>query len=176
MESVLRILVVVLVLPSAALAQYVDPMTGNGRAEDYARARPMNLLRDDPIITEVELRGPLPAPSFQSVFKLTDEQTGLYAAVLDSFTTVTKAEREDARHRVEQLGAAITKRDSAAAEYYRDHLKLLGKSLKAAQSRFDERLKKLLTKDQEKEYRTYRKKQDEAARAAPPGTKGSSPR
>jgi hypothetical protein len=49
-------------------------------------------------------------------------------------------------------------------EYYRERLKELAKTLRDHQARFDDRMKKLLTKDQQKEYKNWRKQQDDAVK------------
>jgi hypothetical protein len=67
---------------------------------------------------------------------------------------------------MEQLSAALGK-DSAAVDYYRERIKELAKMLRDAQSKLDERLKKLLNKEQQKQYKDWRKKEDDAARQAP---------
>lgn len=149
--------------PAVLHAQYEDPQAGY--AGDPTR-RPL-VVRPEPIITNVELRGPLPAVEFRDIFKLTDSQAELYRAVLDSFNVLTKADRESANRRMELLGLAVVKRDSAAAVYYADQLKKLGKVLRGQQSKFDDKVKKLLDKDQQKAYKDYRKKQDEDARKPP---------
>jgi len=158
-----------LFIPCTASGQYPDMMGG----QEMGREQPKSAPAGEPIITMVELRGPLPAPEFREMFKLNDEQAQQYAAVYDSFTVLTKPSRDEANRRMEQLGLAVTKRDSAAAQYYAEHLKELGKNLRAQQSRFDDRMKKLLSKDQQKAYKTYRKEQDEAARAGPKNPRGA---
>jgi hypothetical protein len=155
--------VVLLFLPGLALAQYPGAMGG----QETGRDQPLSVPPREPIITIVELRGPLPTVEFRDMFKLTDAQAQQYGAVYDSFTVATKTNRDEANHRMEQLNLAVTKRDSAAVDYYAEHLKDLGKNLKTQQSRFDDRVKKLLTKDQQKEYKEYRKKQEEGARVGP---------
>jgi Spy/CpxP family protein refolding chaperone len=112
----------------------------------------------------VNLAGPAAVEELPKALALTDDQAKEYTAIRDSFVAATQTERDAARHRVEQLTGAVVGRDSVAAEYYRERLKELNRSLKEQESKFDERIKKLLTKNQQKEYRDWRRKQEDAAR------------
>ena len=153
-------------LPSQAQGQYTDP----SGTDEFGRPgeRHMNgpPVKENPVITAVEIDGPLQPPDFQKMFATTDDQTREYTQVFDSFTVATSEPREAAKHRLEQLGTAIG-RDSAAVDYYRERLKELSKVLKEAQSRFDDRMKRLLSKDQQKQYREWRKRQEDSSRTTP---------
>ena len=152
------VLAVALVLPAVALAQYPDAMGNDGFGQPR-RADDSLLFRAAPVITNTQLRGPLPPAAFLQIIALSEMQQVEYAAVFDSATAATRETREAAQRRFEQLGQAVG-RDTAAVSYYRDRLKELGKLLKDAQSRFDDRLKKLLTKEQFKQYKDWRKKEE----------------
>ena len=149
------------------LAQYPESPNDGGfdRRGDQKANEPA--YKEPPVITDVELSGPLIPSDFQSMFDLSDDQMKVYQQVHDSFMVATKDVRDAAEHRVDQLGSAYG-RDSAAVDYYKERLKELGKSLREAQIRFDERIKKLLNKDQQKRYKDWRKRQDEAAKQGPP--------
>ena len=163
------VLAVLLLVFSArpALGQYPDGGVGNdgefGHEKRHMEGAP---VRANPVITSVELDGPLHPEEFQKLFSLTAAQTTEYAQVFDSFMVATNDARDAARHRMEQLSAALGK-DSAAVDYYRERIKELGKMLRDAQSKLDERLKKLLTRDQQKQYKDWRRKEEDAARQAP---------
>jgi Spy/CpxP family protein refolding chaperone len=169
MKTALHAFLLLISLTGMARAQYPDPMGRDPSQEDFARGR--NVPAGDPLITMVELRGPLPTAEFQRMFKLTETQAIDYDSVYMSFIALTRADRAEANRRMEQLGTAVTKRDSAAVQYYAEYVKDLGKRLRNQQSKFDDQVKKLLDKDQQKEYKSYRKKQDEAARARPEPSK-----
>jgi len=148
------------------LAQYPDGMGNDGEFE-RGKPHPEGVpVRSNPVITSVELEGPLHPEEFARIFSLSADQTKEYAQVFDSFTVATNDTRDAARHRMEQLSAALGK-DSAAVDYYRERIKELAKMLRDAQSKLDERLKKLLNKEQQKQYKDWRKKEDDAARQAP---------
>jgi Spy/CpxP family protein refolding chaperone len=172
MKLLQLVILAALTLPRMAVAQYTDP-AGNeefGRSgERHPKGPP---AKETPVITVVEIEGPLAPADFQKLFATTEEQTREYQQVFDSFTVATSEPRETAKHRLEQLGTA-TGRDSAAVDYYKERLKELSKTLREAQSRFDERMKRLLNKDQQKQYRDWRKRQDDLAKnsAVPTGNK-----
>jgi len=148
---------------STAAAQY--PRPGGDDAEfGPGRRAPNGFPRSEPTISVVNLAAPPAADELPKEMALTDDQAKAYTAIRDSFVTATQSERDAARHRMEQLTGAVVGRDSAAADYYRERLKELNKSLKDQQSKFDEQVKKLLTKKQQKEYRDWRRRQEETAR------------
>jgi Spy/CpxP family protein refolding chaperone len=163
------VLAVLLLLFSAhpALGQYPEGGMGNdgefGHEKQHLNGPP---VRSNPVITSVELEGPLHPEEFQKLFSLSPAQATEYAQVFDSFMVATNDPRDAARHRMEQLSGALG-RDSAAVDYYRERIKELAKMLRDAQSRLDDRLKRLLTKDQEKQYKDWRKKEDDTARQTP---------
>ena len=150
--------------PSIAAAQY--PRPGGDDAEFGSGRRSPNggFPRSEPTISVVNLAAPPSAEQLPKEMALTDDQAKAYTAIRDSFVTATQSERDAARHRMEQLTGAVVGRDSAAADYYRERLRELNKSLTDQQSKFDEQVKKLLTKKQQKEYRDWRRKQEETAR------------
>jgi Spy/CpxP family protein refolding chaperone len=167
MKSLYFAVALALTLPATALAQYTEP----GGNDDFNRPGERHPngpppAKESPVITSVEVDGPLPPADFQKVFSTTDAQTKEYQQVFDSFTVATAEPREAAKHRLAQLGTAMG-RDSAAVDYYKEQLKDLSKSLRGAQSRFDERMKRLLNKDQQKQYRDWRKRQDDIAKNQP---------
>jgi len=148
-------------IPRAALGQY--PRGQGGDDFNHGRpAAPSEPPRTGSVISNADVTGPLGTEDFQKKFSLTDAQAKEYAQAYDSLAAATKADREAARHRLSQLNAAVVARDADAMEYYRDRLKELAKTLKEQQSKFDERMKKLLTKDQLKDYKAWRKQQDDA--------------
>lgn len=155
------LLVFLVVVPAAARAQVPEDAGARFNRPYYPRI--------EPVITRVELAGPLPPAEFQQRFRLTPEQMAAYTAVYDSFATATNATRDSAQHRVDQLNQAFG-RDSAAADYYRERLKQLGKTLRDAQSRLDDRLKRILSRDQQKQYRDWREEDEKAAKAEATGS------
>jgi Spy/CpxP family protein refolding chaperone len=152
------VLAVALLFPAGVLAQYPDAMGNDGFGQPR-RADDSLLFRAQPVITNTQLRGPLPLAAFQQIIPLSEAQQVEYTAVFDSASAATREPREAAHKRFEQLGQAVG-RDTAAVGYYRDRLKELGKMLKEAQSGFDDRMKKLLTKEQFKQYKDWRKKEE----------------
>jgi hypothetical protein len=171
MTRVILSLLWALAAPAALTAQY--PM-GIEDDREYGRdggRNPSAMPRQAPVISRVEMDGPLSPPDFQKLFALSDGQLREYTAVYDSFAVATDEPRAAALHRMEQLGKVVG-RDTAAEAYYINHLKELGKTLRTAQSRFDDRMKKLLTKEQQKRYKDWRKREDDAAKESPMGRRG----
>src|SRR5262245_53827312 len=167
MKPLYLMLLATLTAPGIALAQYTNP----GGNDDFNRPGERHPngpppAKETPVITSVEIDGPLAPTDFQKVFATTEDQTREYQQVYDSFTVATSEPRETAKHRLEQLNTAMG-RDSAAVDYYKERLKEISKILRQAQSRFDERMKGLLNKDQQKQYRDWRKKQEEVAKNSP---------
>ena len=158
------LLVALAIVPARPVAaQYPRP---GGDEQEFGKGRRIGNAppRAAPVISAVDLVGPPTPDEMQLMFKLTEEQAKQYTQVRDSFATVTKVDREAAQHRLDQLTNAVVSRDSAAVDYYRERLKELSKSLRDHQSRFDDRMKGLLNKDQQKEYKNWRKSQEEAAK------------
>jgi Spy/CpxP family protein refolding chaperone len=152
------LLAAALLFPTLALAQYPDPMGNDGFGQPR-RADDSLFMRTAPVITNSQLRGPVPPAELAQIMTLSEAQQTEYRQVFDSSMAATREYREAAQRRFEQLGQAVG-RDSAAVDYYRERLKELGKTLKDAQSRFDDRVKKFLSKDQFKQYREWHKKQE----------------
>jgi len=93
------------------------------------------------------------------------EQARRYAAVYDSFMVATKAQRDSAHSLQDVMYQKLDAGDRAAALFYAERLQQLGRWLKERQEEFEKQLPGLLTRDQVKSYREWRKAQDQAAEA-----------
>ena len=113
---------------------------------------------------------------FQHMFGLTDDEAKRYGQVRDSFAAATQLQRDSARRELERLREAALTSDTPGTEYHTERLKELSKFLKEEQGKFDDRVKRLLTKDQAKEYESWRKQVNDAPKAVLPLPRGRSGR
>ncbi len=140
---------------------------GRGRANPSI---PTDLATPPPELPGPELEGPPPPEEFQQIFKLTDEQAAKYAAARDSFMTATQMQRDSAHAAQARMHEAQQARKASVAQSERARLMDHDRPLKKAQAQFDNLvLKSLLTKEQAADYKEFRKKQEELAKARRPG-------
>ena len=112
-----------------------------------------------------ELEGPPDSATIGPVLTLNPEQARQYVAAHDSFMVATKAQRDSAHSLQDVMYQKLDAGDRAAALFYAERLQQLGKWLKERQEEFEKQLPGLLTRDQVKSYREWRKTQDQAADA-----------
>ena len=176
MSRALAILVLAISFPSVAAAQVGGRGGYGGRGRDDSQRRNVDVQPTEAPVSEAQLDPPMAPADFRQMFKLSDDQAKQYAQVYDSFTTVTKAQRDSAHRALDRLRAAALSGDRGGIDFHVDLLKDFSKALKNEQRTFDERMKKMLTKDQAKEYNNWRKRVESAPKAPLPGPGGRSGR
>jgi enamine deaminase RidA (YjgF/YER057c/UK114 family) len=110
-----------------------------------------------------ELDGPPDSATIAPVLNLTPTQAARYVAARDSLMAATKTERDSARTLERLMYGKLDQGDRAAALFYIEPLQKIGKDLKQRQDQFENRLSDVLSGDQMKAYRDWRKQQDKAA-------------
>lgn len=143
--------------PPFILAQY-GPRGGGMGGPGFGRERyPV------PSLPGAEIDGPPDTATMRSIVSLSDSEMARYAQVYDSFMVATRPQRDSAKVATDKMNARLDGGDRAAAQFYVEILQDLGKTLRARQDRFDDRLRSLLTGDQMKEYKRW---EDDAQRSA----------
>lgn len=144
--------------PSIVMAQYGSPRGGMGGNPSFGRERyPV------PALPGAELDGPPDTAAMRTIASLSDSQTARYAQVYDSFMVATRPQRDSAKAATDKMNARLDGGDRAAAGFYAELLQDLGKTLRARQDKFDDRLKSLLSGDQLKAYKRW---EEDAQRSA----------
>ena len=143
--------------PAVVMAQYGSPRGGMG-AQSLGRERyPV------PSLPGAELDGPPDTATMRTVASLSDSQMARYAQVYDSFMVATRPQRDSAKVATDKMNARLDGGDRAAAQFYAELLQDLGKTLRARQDKFDDRLRSMLSGDQLKAYKRW---EDDAQRGA----------
>jgi len=144
--------------PAVVVAQYGSPRGGGMGAQSLGRERyPV------PSLPGAELDGPPDTATMRTVASLSDSQMARYAQVYDSFMVATRPQRDSAKVATDKMNARLDGGDRAAAQFYAELLQDLGKTLRARQDKFDDRLRSLLSGDQLKAYKRW---EDDAQRGA----------
>lgn len=116
-----------------------------------------------PSLPGAELEGPPDTATMRTIAALSDSQMTRYAVAYDSFMVATRPQRDSAKVATDKMNARLDGGDRAAAQFYAELLQDLGKSLRARQDKFDDRLRGFLTGDQVKAYKRW---EDDAQRSA----------
>ena len=144
--------------PALVVAQYGAPRGGGMAGPGFGRERyPV------PSLPGAELEGPPDTATMRTIASLSDSQMARYAQVYDSFLVATRPQRDSAQVATDKMNARLDGGDRAAAQFYAELLQDLGKTLRARQDKFDERLKSLLSGDQLKAYKRW---EEDAQRSA----------
>jgi enamine deaminase RidA (YjgF/YER057c/UK114 family) len=144
--------------PALVMAQYGSPRGGGTGAPSFGRERyPV------PSLPGAELDGPPDTATMRTIASLSDSQMARYAQVYDSFMVATRPQRDSAKVATDKMNARLDGGDRAAAQFYAELLQDLGKTLRAGQEKFDDRLRSLLSGDQQKAYKRW---EDDAQRGA----------
>ena len=144
--------------PSFVMAQYGAPRGGMGGGPSFGRERyPV------PALPGAELDGPPDTVTMRTIASLSDSQLARYAQVYDSFMVATRPQRDSAKVATDKMNARLDGGDRAAAGFYAEMLQDLGKTLRARQDKFDDRLKSLFSGDQLKAYKRW---EEDAQRSA----------
>lgn len=143
-----------------AMAQQRGGMGGRpGMAPGVQREREL----EAPELPGPELGGPPDTSDMRRLFSLSDEQTGRYATARDSFMLAAKPQRDSAFATQDVMYQRLEGGDRVAALFYAERLRELGKSLKQRQDRFESRLFDILSRDQVRAYRDWKKEQEALA-------------
>jgi enamine deaminase RidA (YjgF/YER057c/UK114 family) len=95
--------------------------------------------------------------------QLKPADAGRYAQLRDSFMLATKSLRDSARSAHDEMYAKLDRGDREGANYVLERLRSMGKILKDQQNKFEDRLPKVLTSDQMKDYKKWKKDQEQEA-------------
>ncbi|MBI4421767.1 MAG: RidA family protein [Gemmatimonadetes bacterium] len=148
-----------LALPATALAQ----RGGFGGVGGMGGFGPGRFDFPVPDLPGPELEGPLDSARARGLLGLNQEQAGNYAQAYDSFMVATRQQRDSARKQLDLMQDKLDAGDRAAAVFYAERAQRLGKELKDRQNRFEDRLPKILSNEQIKAYRKWKKEQEQAA-------------
>jgi len=108
-----------------------------------------------------ELEGPPDSASAQRILSMNPDQMRQYVQAYDSFMVATKAQRDSSRGQLAIAEEKLDVGDRAAALFYAERAEKLAKSLKERQVKFeDTTLAKILSAEQMKAYRKWKKEQD----------------
>ncbi len=110
-----------------------------------------------------ELEGPPDSARAQQVLELQDDQARRYAQLYDSFMVATRPQRDSARAELDLMREKRDAGDRAAALFYAERAQRWGKELKNRQDKFEDQLSKILTGEQVKSYKRWKKEQEQAA-------------
>jgi enamine deaminase RidA (YjgF/YER057c/UK114 family) len=143
-------------IPSVVVAQYGGFGGRGGMGEGGFRNPGMSA----PKLPGPELDGPPDSTAMRALTDLSDTQAVRYAQAYDSFMVATQPQRDSARATQDKMNQRLDSGDRAAALFYAERLQDLGKFLRDRQDKFENGLRKLLTKDQIKTYKEWKDQQD----------------
>jgi 2-iminobutanoate/2-iminopropanoate deaminase len=147
----------VALLVQGAAAQY-----GGGRREGgMGGYRPEQ--EPAPPLPGAVMDGPPDSATARSALALTDSQAVRYTALYNAFMAATKSSRDSAQTARDKMNDRLATGDRAAATFYAQRIQDIGRSLRDRQDKFDDSLKGVLSKDQQK---AYKKWEDDAERVA----------
>ncbi|HWZ27059.1 MAG TPA: RidA family protein [Gemmatimonadales bacterium] len=145
-------------LVQGAAAQY-----GGGRREGGMGGYGRPEVEPAPPLPGAVMEGPPDSAAARSALALSDSQAARYTALYSAFMVATKPSRDSAQLATDKMNDRLATGDRAAALFYAQRLQDIGKSLRDRQDKFDDGLKAVFTKDQQK---AYRKWEDDAERVA----------
>ena len=145
-----------LLVPSSAWAQ-------GGYGGGGSRLGPARFEPSAPKLPGLELQGPLDSALARVLLKLSDQQAARYSQVYDSFMVATRPQRDSAGIAIGKMNDRLDQGDRAAALFYAERVQDLGKVLKDRQERFEDSLRRWLSGDQVKAYRTWKDGEEQAA-------------
>jgi len=151
-------IMVSLAAPATLVAQGYPgaPMGGSGAGMD----RPMRPGAERRrLISESQLEGP-PAPEFAAArFELDSVEAAAYKQAYDSFMTATQGQRDSTRALRQAVRNAMQAGDRDAARGNFPELQRLSDVLIKAEQRFDDGLKRVLSKSHFKDYQQWKQQQ-----------------
>ncbi|MBI4501402.1 MAG: RidA family protein [Gemmatimonadetes bacterium] len=110
-----------------------------------------------------ELDGPPDSATATALFGLRPEEATRYAQARDSFMVSTRPQRDSATTMRDEMNAKLDDGDRDGAMYFAERLQRLGKTLKDRQNKFEDGLSRILTADEIKEYKKWKKDEEQAA-------------
>jgi enamine deaminase RidA (YjgF/YER057c/UK114 family) len=146
-------------LPPIAAAQFGGEFGGRRGMGEYGRDMGM----DAPKLPGPELDGPPDSVAIRDLLALNDSQAVRYAQLYDSFMVATRPQRDSAQVARDKMNQRLNEGDRAAALFYAERLQELGKYLRDRQDKFDDRLDRILTHDQRKQYKDWEDQQERIA-------------
>ena len=139
---------------------------GSGRgAGDQDGPRTTQPFGPQPEVPGPELEGPPDSTTLRQLIGVNDEQAKRYAQVYDSFMVATRPQRDSARTADRRVREALAKQELDAMEFHSERLRGLDRYLRDRQKKFDDGLSVIFTSQQMKDYRKWKKAQEEAAKA-----------
>jgi Spy/CpxP family protein refolding chaperone len=116
-------------------------------------------------ISSETIEGP-PAPAvMRDSIGLSGDQLQRYATLYTNHVNATKAARDSLRANLQEVRAAFQSGDRSAARERRSAIESQANDLSKQDKTFDNELKNILTKDQQKRYDTWKDNRDKAKRA-----------
>ncbi|HEX9581522.1 MAG TPA: RidA family protein [Gemmatimonadales bacterium] len=144
-----------------ALAQRGGMGGRPGMEPGFGRERQL----EAPKLPGPELDGPPDTAAMRERLDLTAGQSTQYGVARDSFMLATLPLRDSARATQDVMYQRLDSGDRVAAMFYAERLQEIGKSLKQRQDRFESRLFDILTGDQVRAYRDWKREQEQLAEA-----------
>jgi len=139
---------------------------GSGRgAGDQDAPRTTQPFGPQPEVPGPELEGPPDSTTLRQLIGVNDEQAKRYAQVYDSFMVATRPQRDSAHTADRRVREALAKQELDAMEFHSERLRGLDRYLRDRQKKFDDGLSVIFTSQQMKDYRKWKKAQEEAAKA-----------
>jgi hypothetical protein len=163
---VLDALLALSVAPSVARAQMPGGFGGRpGRGGGEETPRPSDPFGPRPEVPGPELEGPPDSTTLRQLIGVNDEQAKRYQQVYDSFMAATRPQRDSAQKAARAVREALARQELDAMEFHSERLKGLDKYLRDRQKKFEDGLSAVFTPQQMKDYKRWKKAQEDAAKA-----------
>src|SRR5437762_11872367 len=107
--------------------------------------------------------GTADSASATAMLGLKGPEAARYAEARDSFMAATRTTRDSAKDYRDQMNEKLDDGDREGATFFVERLQKLGKVLKDRQNKFEDALPKILTSDEMKDYKKWRKDEEQAA-------------
>jgi enamine deaminase RidA (YjgF/YER057c/UK114 family) len=151
--------VLALVAITSASAQRGGFGGGRGGFGGMGGGRPQPQLA--PEVPGPEVDGPPDSALATALMRLTPTDGAHYAQLRDSFMVATKTERDSALDMRGRMYAKLDEGDHDGATYLLEQLNRTAKVLKDQMGKFEDRLSKVITSDEMKDYKKWKKDQEQ---------------
>ena len=116
-----------------------------------------------PVLPGPELEGPPDTSEVRTLLTLTDEQVKRYAQARDSFLAASQPQRDSIHGQLDIMNDKLSSGDRAAALFYAQRATRVSRGLKDLQTKWEgSTLFKILSEDQTKVYKKWKKEAEEA--------------